>query len=130
MTEGSKIRKLVHFVTIRLLQIVVWIFFSWNKNQWNIEFFYCPRSATLQNSIGILLQLHINILENSTWNKLLILIPVQYIHIHIFTQTKNFFQPHHEGLFSCKTLHMVFRNRLNVQHVEYSHIFAIWQTEL
>ena len=73
-----------------------------------MNFFYCPHSATLQNSIGILLQLHINILENSTWNKLLILIPVQYIHIHIFTQTKNFFQPHHEGLFSCKTLHMVF----------------------
>ena len=45
--------------------------------------------------------------------------------IHIFTQTKNFFPPHHGGLFSCKTLHMVFRNPLNVQHVEYSHIFAI-----
>ena len=93
---------------------------------WSKESLECNKSRwSLQ-----LLQLHINILENFAWNKLLILIPVQYIHIHIFTQTKNFFQPHHEGLFSCKTLHMVFRNRLNVQHVEYSHIFAIWQTEL
>ena len=111
MTEGSKIRKIVHNCNNKIVTNCCLNFFSSVEIRTNgtLNFFYCPHSATLQNSIGILLQLHINILENSTWNKLLILIPVQYIHIHIFTQTKNFFQPHHEGLFSCKTLHMVFR---------------------